>query len=81
MTGKFFDQAIPAQYLASWRAVYGTILSVDRPVRHLSYFEISHVNYLDGESFLAPLAGEDGRPASVLSITYLTPRAQSHRVA
>jgi hypothetical protein len=74
-TGHFIEMSIPHDRLPRWIAAYDSVLDAKGPMRFLSYFEIPRINYLNGESFSAPLANEGRRPNTILACTYFSPKA------
>ena len=73
-TGRFLEEVIPQHLLGSYTGVYDTVLELLNPLRLVSYFQVPEVDYLSGESLVAPLAGPTGAAPLILSITYVEPR-------
>jgi hypothetical protein len=43
----------------------------------LSYFEIPHVSFINGESLSAPISNGSHPPNTILAATYFTPKSVS----
>ena len=69
-TGHFIDEFIPQRTLPRWTAGYDVVFAHGAPLRFISRFELPQINYLDGESFSAPLVDEAGNTNLVLSAMY-----------
>ena len=58
--GKFFDEAVPPQFLARWHAAPDAVLEAVAPLRFVSRSETVGKAFLTGEYLLAPLVGDGG---------------------
>jgi hypothetical protein len=74
-TGTFIDESIPAVLLPRWTVPFDLILETHTPLRIISRFEHEKLDYAMGESFLAPLSGENGEANLLMSCLYLKPKA------
>jgi len=70
-TGRTLDEMVSPDLLASWQAVYDTVLSSAQPLRVVTYYRLSTGNYIKGEIFAAPLADLSGEARLVLAATYV----------
>jgi hypothetical protein len=66
-SGRYFDEAIPAQFLKRWYAAPDTILAAKEPLRFISRSETAGKGYMTGEYLMCPLSGDDGTVNTVLS--------------
>jgi hypothetical protein len=73
-TGQFIDETIPTELLPRWTAPFNTVLDSRTPLRILSKFEYEKLDFADGESFLAPLSDDAGKPNILMSCLYIKPR-------
>jgi hypothetical protein len=73
-TGRFIDETIPAALLPRWTSPFDTVLSHRIPLRILSKFEYEKLDFASGESFLAPLSDDAGKPNILMSCLYIKPR-------
>jgi len=74
-TGQFLDSFVPAHLLSSYASVYDTVLELLQPLRVLRDFQAPEIDYLAGESFVAPLSLPGTGTPLILSITYVEPRS------
>jgi hypothetical protein len=70
-TGLFLDQVVPAPFVGSYAGVYDTVLELLAPVRLVSQFQAPKINYLCGESLVAPLSHPGMGTPLILSVTYV----------
>ncbi|MBI3675888.1 MAG: PAS domain-containing protein [Proteobacteria bacterium] len=80
-TGRFLDEVIPAELLPRWTVPYDVVLKALRPLRFVSHFAFEKINYLDGESFIAPLLDADSKASIVMSVVYFKSRATGNSIA
>jgi hypothetical protein len=73
-TGKLMEDAVPGDLAERWAGVYDAILDARRPLRLQGTYKQERMDYLVGESLSVPLGNGDAPPASVMSVTYYTPR-------
>jgi len=67
LTGKFIDEAIPADYVKRWHGALDATLGVRAPLRFLSREDTKGMTFLTGEFFAAPLLADDGQMNLVLA--------------
>lgn len=70
----YIDEMVPPELLPRWHVPYDTVLESCRPLRVISHFDHPAVNYLTGESLLAPLLDEKGKPTLLIAATYFQSR-------
>jgi hypothetical protein len=75
-TGRHLDEVLPEPFLERWTMAYDTVLAGNAPLRFVSRFQIPKVNWLDGESFSAPLSNGSAPPTMILGVTYATRRQE-----
>lgn len=78
-TGKFLEDAVSAQRLESFIVLYDMVLKLGLPVRIVSFYQAPEIDYLMGESLVAPLAMPGCETPLLLSVTYAKPRAELSR--
>jgi hypothetical protein len=78
-TGKFLDEIVPPDLIGSYTSVYDTVLELLEPVRLVRDFQVPEIDYLAGESLIAPLSAPGKSTPLILSITYVTPRSAATR--
>ena len=78
-TGKFLDEVVPPSLIGSYTSVYDTVLELLLPVRVVRDFQAPEIDYLAGESLIAPLSRPAGVTPLILTITYVTPRSAAAR--
>jgi hypothetical protein len=74
-TGRFIDELVGAHLLGSYTGIYDAVLELGAPVRVVSHYQLPRIDYLTGESLVAPLALPDDATPLILSVTYTKPRA------
>lgn len=74
-TGQFVDQFVPAHLLGSYASVYDTVLELQQPLRLVRDFQAPEIDYLAGESLVAPMSRPGANSPLILSITYVEPRS------
>ena len=74
MTGRFLEQVVPEQFVGCYAGIYDVVLELLAPVRVTSQFQAPRVDYLDGESLVAPLSVHGKDTPLILSVTYAEPR-------
>lgn len=74
-TGQFIENFIPEDRLERWISGYDAVLAGDSPIRFLSYFEMPHVSFINGESLSAPIFTGEHPPNTILAATYFTPKS------
>lgn len=76
-TGQFLEDLLPAHLVGSYSSVYDTVLELLEPIRLVRDFQAPEIDYLAGESLIAPLSmstSVKGTPL-ILSITFVAPRS------
>lgn len=79
-TGLFLDQVVPAPFVGSYAGVYDTVLELLAPVRLVSQFQAPKINYLCGESLVAPLSHPGMGTPLILSVTYVDAKTANSAV-
>jgi hypothetical protein len=74
-TGKFLDEVIPPSLVGSYTSVYDTMLELLEPMRVVRDFQVPELDYLAGESLIAPLSAPGKPTPLILSVTYVMPRS------
>lgn len=69
-TGGYLDEAVPSHLYPRWETPYCAVLDTCTPLRIRAPYDHPRVNYLSGESLLAPLLDPDGEPNLLLTATY-----------
>ena len=67
LTGKFLDEAVPAEFAPRWHASLDATLGTRAPLRFLGREDTRGLTFLTGEFLSAPLAADDGQVNLVLS--------------
>jgi hypothetical protein len=75
-TGQFLDEIVPPHLVGSYSSVYDTVLELLEPVRLVRDYQAPEIDYLAGESLIAPLAAAHGTTPLILSITYVAARTE-----
>lgn len=78
-TGQFLDDMIPLDLIGSYTSVYDTVLEMLEPMRVVRDFQVPELDYLAGESLVAPLSAPGKTTPLILSITYVVPRSATAR--
>ena len=78
-TGLFLDEVLPAHLIGSYTGIYDAVLELRQPLRVVSHYQAPEIDYLDGESLIAPLSAAGHNTPLILSVTYAGPRG--HAVA
>ena len=66
LTGKFLEDAVPAEMLPRWYAALDTTLGTRAPLRFLGREDTNGMSFLTGEFFSAPLIADSGEINLVL---------------
>jgi len=77
-TGKFLEDIVLGERIHGYRALYDTLLEVCAPLRVVSNYQAPEIDYLTGETLLAPLSVNTSDTPLILSVTYAKPR---HEIA
>jgi hypothetical protein len=67
LTGKFIDEAIPAEFVPRWYASLDVTLATGAPLRFVGRADTTSMAFLTGEFFSAPLIADDGQVNLVLA--------------
>ena len=78
-TGKLMQDCVAPERLESYTALYDTVLALRLPVRVVAYYQAPELDYLMGESLVAPRAVPNAATPLLLSVTYAKPRAEGVR--
>lgn len=73
-TGKFLEDIVFGERIHGYRALYDTLLEVRVPLRVVSNYQAPEIDYLTGETLLAPLSVTASDTPLILSVTYAKPR-------
>jgi len=73
-TGKWLEEVVGAERIGSYIGIYDTVLALGIPLRVVSRYQAPELDYLDGESFVAPLSVPTSPTPIILSVTYAKPR-------
>lgn len=68
VSGKFYDEFLPAKAVPRWNAMNDATLGHGAPVRTLVRADALDKTYLTGEFFSAPLLARDGTASLVLAV-------------
>lgn len=75
-TGKFLEEVVQSERFEGYRALYDTMLAYGAPLRVVSQYQAPEIDYLTGETLLAPLFVPDAPAPFILSVTYAKPRIE-----
>jgi len=73
-TGKWLEDVVGAVRIGSYLGIYDAVLALKIPLRVISRYQAPEIDYLDGESFVAPLSVPTSQTPIILSVTYAKPR-------
>lgn len=73
-TGKYLEDVVHGGRIAGYIALYDTVIALGQPLRVVSHYQAPEIDYLTGESLVAPLSVPGGGPPLILSVTYAKPR-------
>ncbi len=76
-TGKFLEQMVEPERIDAYRTLYDTLIAWRAPLRVVSEYQAREIDYLTGETLLAPLAVPESEIPLILSITYAKPRSEA----
>jgi hypothetical protein len=65
-TGKFLDEAVPADLAPGMREAYGTAVEARAALRYVSRFRAAALNHIVAETLVAPLAVDGGAVGGLL---------------
>ncbi len=73
MTGKTFEESVPAEHLPRWVECGDLILDGGQPLRFLGRVHIRGREYLDAENLYVPLANDNNEPTYIMGLCRYTP--------
>ncbi len=73
LTGKTFEESVPAEHIPRWIECGDLILDGGQPLRFLGRVHISGREYLDAENLYVPLANDNDEPTFILGLCRYTP--------
>jgi hypothetical protein len=74
-TGRFLEDVLPPGRAAGYAAVYDTMLELLVPLRLVIAYQAPKIDYLAGESLIAPLAAAGRTSPLILSVTFVDSRS------
>lgn len=74
VTGKTFEECIPAELVPRWTECSDLILDAEQPLRFIGRVHLRGREYLDAEHLYVPLANDDGVPTFIMGLCRYTPR-------
>ena len=86
-TGRFLDDFVAPERMGGYLGIYDAVLQLQIPLRVVSHYQAPEIDYLTGESLVAPLAVPGSNTPVILSVTYARARGDlrsislGHRVA
>ena len=72
VSGKFYDEFLPENYVAMWNAMSDAVLAESAPIRMLIRADELDKSFLFGEFFVAPLMADDGTVNLIISVGHFT---------
>ena len=73
-TGKFLEEVVLGDRIHGYIALYDTLIEARVPLRVVSNYQAPEIDYLTGETLLAPLSVPASGTPLILSVTYAKPR-------
>jgi hypothetical protein len=73
-TGKWLEEVVDPSRIGSYLGIYDTVVGLRVPLRVVSRYQAPELDYLDGESFVAPLSVPTSATPIILSVTFARPR-------
>lgn len=70
--GRHLDEAVPPTLLPRWETIYDAVLDSGRLFRVITNYDHPRVNYLSGESLLAPMLDARANPTMLLCCAYFS---------
>jgi hypothetical protein len=74
VTGKTFEECIPAELVPRWKECGDLVLDGGRPLRFIGRVHLRGREYLDAEHLYAPLANDGGVPTFIMGLCRYMPR-------
>ena len=75
-TGKFLEEVVLGDRIHGYIALYDTLIEARVPLRVVSNYQAPEIDYLTGETLLAPLSASASGTPLILSVTYAKPRTE-----
>jgi hypothetical protein len=75
-TGKLLSQVVTPERIGAYAGIYDTVLELLMPLRVVSHYQAPEIEYLVGESMVAPLSVRGSAAPMILSVTYAEPRSE-----
>ena len=76
--GQYLDEVVPVPFLERWQSMLKLALDVGGPVRTVSKVEFRQQDYLEVESFYAPLGDSEVQPDAILVVAHVAPFRTAH---
>jgi len=73
-TGRYMDEFIPKEFLPRWIIGYEAVAKTGAPLRFVSNFQLPKINYLSGETFVAPFNNPRSQNQTFLVAMYVKPK-------
>jgi hypothetical protein len=73
-TGKWLEEVVHPDRLGGYIGIYDAVMDLRIPLRVVSRYQAPEIDYLMGESLVAPLAIPGSTNPIILSVTYARPR-------
>jgi hypothetical protein len=80
-TGKFLEDFVAPERVGAYLGIYDAVLQLRVPLRVVSQYQAPEIDYLVGESFVAPLGVPASATPQILSVTYARARTDIHRIS
>lgn len=74
VTGKTFEECIPAELVPRWNECCDLMLAGEQPLRFIGRVHLRGREYLDAEHLYVPLANDTGMPAFIMCLCRYRPR-------
>jgi hypothetical protein len=74
VTGKTFEESVPAELLPRWIECCDLILGCEQPFRMLGRVHLKDREYLNAEHLYVPLANDNDVPSYIMGLCRYTPR-------
>ena len=78
-TGLFVEQVVPEHLVGGYSGIWDTVLELQAPMRVVTHFQAPRIDYLVGESLVAPLAVPGKDTPIILSVTFAEPRSKARK--
>jgi hypothetical protein len=74
VTGKTFEECIPAELVPRWKECGDLVLDGGRPLRFIGRVHLQGREYLDAEHLYTPLSNDSGIPTFIMGLCRYMPR-------